>query len=169
MAPAAAVTAQQQQQQTPVVMAPQAQVQSASQPAQPPQAGMAAATPGASVVSQVGVSPPTHPHPSFAHPLPSMVHHSVTAASRRAASRAPHPWVTGGLSSSRSWTCIQSLTHAHMHFPVMLSHKCVAAPRTVTGPEWSHTWSHSTLTEDPLETLCVGELEGAPIVDVCIL
>lgn len=49
VAPAVAVTAQQQ---TPVVMAPQAPAQAASQPVQPPQTGIAP-TPGAPVVSQV--------------------------------------------------------------------------------------------------------------------
>ncbi|XP_074521884.1 transcription initiation factor TFIID subunit 4 isoform X1 [Halichoeres trimaculatus] len=48
VAPAVAVTAQQQ---TPVVMAPQAPAQAASQPVQPPQTGIAT-TPGAPVVSQ---------------------------------------------------------------------------------------------------------------------
>lgn len=164
MAPAAAVTApQQQQQQTPVVMAPQAQVHAASQPAQPPQTGMAAAAaPGATVVSQVGVSPSSLPFLA-----PTLCPRWSTTLSLLPAGGLRHechsPQVTGGLNNSRSWTCIQSLTHAHMHFPVMLSHKCVAAPRTITGPEWSHTWSHT-----PLETLCVGEVEAGSIVDGCI-
>ena len=56
VAPAVAVTAPQQ---TPVVMAPQAPAQAASQPVQPPQTGIAA-PPGASIVSQVrSLSPPT--------------------------------------------------------------------------------------------------------------
>lgn len=119
VAPAVAVTAPQQ---TPVVMPPQALAQTASQPVQPPQSGIAA-SPGGPVVSQVCISstnsPPT---PNFltATPTPPPLHspHStlkgvgtVTAASRLAVSSAQPR--TPSLTALHSWTCTESLTHAH--------------------------------------------------------
>lgn len=60
VAPAVAVTAPQQ---TPVVMPPQALAQTASQPVQPPQSGVAA-SPGGPVVSQVRFSSTHSPTPT---------------------------------------------------------------------------------------------------------
>lgn len=109
VAPAVAVTAQQQ---TPVVMASQAHVQAASQPVQPPQSGIAA-TPGAPVVSQVRVSSSPFLPPCVAHARPQG--HGLCHSCQQAGCVISTTPGTRGLTSLHSWTCVQSLTHAHTH------------------------------------------------------
>lgn len=114
LAPAVAVMAPQQ---TPVVMAPQGLSQAPSQPVQPPQSGIATAS-GAPVVSQVRFC--AH----YTHrPLHSTLNGAGTVTSAR---RLAVSWLRPGHTALHSWTCIESVTHAHTS-AVIHSHKCLTA------------------------------------------
>lgn len=143
VAPAVAVTAPQQ---TPVVMAPQAPAQAASQPVQPPQTGIAAA-PGAPVVSQVRslCRPATPPPPTPSSP--QRPHSSlkgagtVTAASRLAVSQAQPR--THSLTASHSWPCTKSLTHAHTRSHSYI-HTSACQPKDIQTQTLRHRPTMST-------------------------
>lgn len=78
---------------------------------------------------------------------------SDTAASRRAASWAPPP---PGHRWPRQLTQLDMRPESHTcphAFPCHAFTQVCRRPRTITGPECSHTWSHSTLKTASLETL----------------
>lgn len=119
LAPAVAVMAPQQ---TPVVMAPQGLSQAPSQPVQPPQSGIATAS-GAPVVSQVCFC---------AHYTPCPLHSTLKGAGTVTSARRPAvSWLSSGPTALHSWTCFESLTHAHTSAVIHSHSECVFdSPRT---------------------------------------
>lgn len=161
VAPAVAVTAPQQ---TPVVVAPQALAQPASQPVQPPQTGIAS-PPGGPVVSQVRTlrhpSPTPPPSPPPLHPQGRGHCHScqqagcVTSSApdqqpRRLTQLAMHP---------ESHTCPHTfaLIHSHKCMPTQ-GHADIKAQthgefRDTRTHRYSRRWRYThTLTHSQIST-----------------
>lgn len=151
VAPAVAVTAPQQ---TPVVMAPQAHAQAASQPVQPPQSGIAA-VPGGPVVSQVcfSATPPTPPLLPPASPTLHSQGHRHCQSRQQAgcvisSAPDPQPYRLTQLDMHRkSHTCPHTFTFVH-------SHKCLPAQghagadiKAQTHHEFRDTWNHAAIDE----------------------